>query len=221
VTRRRGAATLGLLGTVFIGGISQAFLWRWGLVRLSTVTGPQFMWVLLTFGVAWLWARGRIGAGMAAGALTGLALISSYYAVQRLADGRHAASAQFFKTGGLAWTLAAVGGGAVMGFFGALAGLDGRERPALKALGITTPALIVGLGPIVWILVESRYLEPSRLVPAVAVFTLAGAAMLSLAVRTCGPAASVRASMVSAGVSATAVVGLLLLQTHGLPYLTF
>ncbi|MGZ4467897.1 MAG: hypothetical protein ACXVW2_02815 [Nocardioidaceae bacterium] len=221
VTRRGGAVVLGLLGALLIGGVSQAFLWRWGLGSLSNVTDSQFTWVLLTFGVAWGWAEGRVGQGAGAGGVTGLALIVSYYAVQWVADGRHSAIAQFSKAGGPAWTLAAIGGGAVMGLFGALASMDGRERPRRKALGVATPALIVGVGPALWILTNDRSLEPSRLMPAAAVFVLVGAVLLLYTVRTCGPVATIQALAVSVGIGVTALVGLLWLQTHGWLYLTF
>ena len=221
VTRSGGAVALGLLGALLVGGVSQAFLWRWGLGGLSDVLGSQFMWVLLIFGVAWGWAEGRVGQGAAAGGVTGLALIVSYYAMQWVADGRHSAVAQFSKTGGVAWTLAAMGGGAVIGLFGALASLDGRDRPRWKALGVATPAVIVGAGPVLWILTNGRYLEPSRLLSALVVFVLAGGGLLVYAVRTCGAIASLRASAVSVGLGAAALVGLLWLQTHGWLYLTF
>jgi hypothetical protein len=221
VTRRGGAVALGFLGALLIGGVSQAFLWRWGLGGLSSVTGSQFMWVLLSFGVAWGWAGGRVDQGVAAGGMTGLALIGSYYAMQWVADGRHSALAQFSKASGVEWTLAAIGGGAVIGLFGALAGKDGRERPRLKALGVATPAVIVGVGPALWILTNGDYLSPSRLIPAVGLFALAGGALLLYAVRTCGPLASIQALAISGGTGATALVGLLWLQTHGWLYLTF
>ncbi len=63
MTRRGGVAALGLLGALLIGGVSQSFLWRWGLGGVSNVTDSQFMWVLLIFGVAWGWAEGRVGRG--------------------------------------------------------------------------------------------------------------------------------------------------------------
>jgi hypothetical protein len=179
------------------------------------------MWVLLAFSVAWGWAEGRVALGAAAGGMTGLALIASYYAMQWVADGRHSALAQFFKTGGVEWTLAAIGGGAVIGLFGALASMNGRERPRLKALGVATPAVIVGVGPALWILTNGHSLDPSRLIPAAAVFVLAAGALLLYALRTCGPIASIQALAISVGIGAIALAGLLWLQTHGWLYLTF
>ena len=220
MTRRGGAVAWGLLGALLVGGVSQTFLWRWGLGGLSQVTGSQFMWVLLVFGVAWGWAEGRLDHGAAAGGVTGLALIASYYATQWAADGRHAAWAQFSKTGGVEWTLAAVGGGAVIGLFGALASMPGHERPRRKALGVTTPAVIVGGGPALWILANGDHLGPARLTAAVGVFALAGVAMLLYAVRTCGLAASTQALAISIGLGATALGALWWLQTQGWLYLT-
>lgn len=221
MTRRTSVAALGLLGALLAGGVSQTFLWRWGLDGVSHVTNSQFLWVLLTFGVAWGWAEGLLGQGAAAGALTGLALIASYYMTQWLADGRHAALAQFSKTGGMAWTVAAVGGGAAMGLCGALAGMDARERPRLKAIGITIPAVIVVAGPVLWVLAGGAYLDPSRLLPAVGVFVLAGVVLLVVAVRTCGPLAVVQGVAISATCGAAALGALLVLQTQGWLYLTF
>lgn len=221
MTRRGGVVVLGALGALLIGGVSQAFMWRWGLDGLSNVTGSQFMWVLLTFGVAWGWAEERLVRGALAGGVTGLALTISYYVMQWVADGSHSAISQFSESGGLAWTLAAIGGGAAMGLFGALASLNGRERPRLKALGVATPAVILGVGPALWILTDSRSLEPSRLLPAAAVFAMAGILLLVYAIRTCGTSASLQAIAVSAGVGVTALVGLLWLQLNGWLYLTF
>lgn len=219
--RRWSAAVLGFLGALLCGGVSQAFLWRWGYDVLASVVGSQFSWVLLTFGVSWAWAGGRLRPGVAAGATTGLGLIASYYAMQWVADGRHSALAQFSKTGGVAWTLAAVGGGAVMGLFGALAGMDARERARLKAFGITAPAVIVAVGPLVWLGTNGDHLDASRLSPAVAAFALVGATLLVITARSCGWIAGVQGlglSLVSGG---TALAGLLMLQTHGWLYLTF
>ena len=221
MTRRAAVAALGLAGAVLCGGIAQTFLWRWGLDPLSVVLGSQFAWVLLTFGVAWAWARGRVAAGVAAGALTGLALIASYYLTQWLADGRHAAVAQFTKSRGVAWTLGAVAGGAVMGIFGALAGRDADRGPRLKALGIATPAVVVGAGAPLWLLHFAANLDAAELLPAVVVFVVAGAALLVATARSCGLGPGIQGLAVSLGLAAAALVGLMVLQTHGWLYLTF
>jgi hypothetical protein len=210
-----------LLGALLVGGVSQTFLWRWGYEGLASVTGSQFMWMLLTFGVSWVWAGGRLRQGVAAGGLTGLALIASYYAMQWVADGRHSAVAQFAKTGGVAWTLAAVGGGAVMGIFGALAGMEARVQPRLKASGMTTPAVIAAVGPPLWIWATSEYLDAARLLPAVATFVLVSAVLLLVSLRTCGAMACMHALALSTAVGAAALVALLVLQTQGWLYLTF
>lgn len=221
MTRRRGVVIVGVLGALLIGGVSQAFLWRWGLSGVSNVTDSQFAWVLLSFGIAWGWAEGRVGRGVCAGAATGLALIVSYYLMQAVADGRYSAVTQFSRSDGIVWAVAAVGGGALMGLFGALASLGGQDRPLRKAVGIATPAVIVGAGPVVWIATHGQSLELSRLLSAAAVFLLVGAGLLVYALRTCGPRAFIQALAVSIGISATALAGLLWLQTHGWLYLTF
>lgn len=222
MTRRGSSVVAGLVGALLVGGVSQTLLWRWGpgLDRLADVTGSQFMWVLLTFGVAWGWAEGRLVPGAVAGALTGLALIASYYAMQWVVDGQHSAVAQFAKTGGVAWTVSAVGGGAVMGLFGALAGLDGQDRPRLKALGLVTPALIVGGGPPLMVWASGRFLNVPDVVPAVVVFMVIGAAQLLVAARTCGRVPCLHALALSTGFGAVALGGLFMLQTHGWLYLT-
>lgn len=63
----------------------------------------------------------------------------------------------------------------MVGLFGALASMSGQERPKSKALGIATPALIVGVGPALWLLSNGRHLDCSRLIPAAPVFVLAQA----------------------------------------------
>ena len=204
-----------------MGGVAQAFLWRWGLEGLANVTGSQFMWVLLTFGVSWASAGGRLAPGTAAGGLTGLALIASYYAMQWVADGRHSALAQFSKTGGVAWTMAALGGGAGIGLLGALASMEARESPRLKALGITTPAVIVMVGPPMWLFINSEFLDGAGLLSAVAVFVLVGGVLLLVAARACGPIACLQALALSIGFGAAGLAGLLTLQTLGWLYLTF
>lgn len=221
MTRRGIVVIVGLLGALFVGGVSQTFLWRWGLGGVAGVTGSQFMWVLLTFGIAWAGAEGRLVRGGAAGALTGLALIASYYAMQWVADGSHSATAQFSKTGGPAWSAAAIGGGAVMGLLGALASTDSLDRPRLKAIGIVTPAVLVGAGPVLWVLTNSAYLDLGRVVPAAVVFALVAGLLLTYAVRTCGAIPSVQAVAGSVGIGAAALFALLWLQVHGWLYLTF
>lgn len=220
-TRRGGAVAWGLVGALLVGGVSQTLLWRWGLGGLATVTGSQFTWVLLAFGVARARAGGRVLPGTAAGGVTGLALITSYYVMQWVVDGRHSALAQLAKTGGAAWTVSAIGGGAVIGLFGGLASMDARARPTAKALGLVTPAAIVIAGPALWLLAGGGRLEAARLAPAAAVFALAGAALVLYAVRACGARAAGRAVVMSIGSGVVALAGLLWLQTHGGLYPTF
>lgn len=221
VTRRPLAAVSGLVGALVVGGVAQTFLWRWGLDGVGSVVGSQFTWVLLTFAVAWAWAEGRLLPGVAAGALTGLALVVSYYATQWLVDGRHAATEQFTDTGGLAWTVAAVGGGAVMGILGAMAGQARPSRARWRAVGITTPAVLVGAGPLLWLATQAEHLQVARVLWAAVVFGLVALALLAVAVRVCGPVASLQGLVVSAALGLAALGALLVLQTGGWLYLTF
>lgn len=221
VKKRALVVVLGLLGALVVGGVSQTLMWRWGLDVLSVVTGSQFTWVLLIFGISWAWAEGRLVAGLAAGATTGLALIASYYVVQWLVDGRHAAVSQFVDARGAAWLLATLAGGAFIGVFGALAGRDARGQPVHKAVGLTLPGLVAAAGPVVWLATNSEYLEPARLGIAAGVLVLVGIGLVAVAVRTCGVRAAARGLAVSAAIGAAALVGLLTLQTQGWLYLTF
>ena len=221
VTRHGAVLLLGALGALVVGGVSQAFLWRWGLDGLALVSGSQFMWALLTFAVSWAWAEGDLRRGALAGGATGLALVVSYYALQWAADGSHSATSQFLRSHGLAWTLAATGGGAVMGLCGALASLEGGERPRLKAFGIALPAVVVGVGPATWMLTSGHALEPTRLLPAAIVFALVAVLLLAHAVRACGVTASAQAVALAVVLGAVALAGLMALQRDGWLYLTF
>jgi hypothetical protein len=109
----------------------------------------------------------------------------------------------------------------LIGVLGALASLDIRERTRLKAFGVVTPAVIVGAGPALWMMTNGAYLDVSDLLPATLVFAVVACALLAYAVRACGPVASAQAVAMSVGVGASALVGLLWLQTHGWLYLTF
>lgn len=221
MSRRPAAVLCGLAGALLSGGVAQTLLWRWGMSPLGDLLGSQFTWVLLTFAVSWAWAKGKLAPGIAAGALTGLALIASYYATQWLVDGPHAAAAQFTKSGGLAWTLAAVAGGAAMGLFGALAGADPGRTPRRKASGLATPALIVGAGAPLWMLLFHQHMDASTLAPAVAVFVLAGAALLVWTAFTCGLVPGIQGTAVSLTLGSAALLALVALEMHGWLYLTF
>jgi hypothetical protein len=219
---KRGVVAAGaVVGAVVVGGISQTYLWRWGLGGLGNVLGSQFSWVLLTFAVAWACARGRPRSGAAAGALTGSALIVSYYATQWLADGQHAALAQLTKTGGLAWTAASIGGGALIGVLGGLASQDPRKRPRLKAFGISTPAVIVGLGAPGWLFINADYPVGAALIAAAVLFVLAAAGLLTVCLRACGWSAGAFGILLALVTGGVALGGLFELQTSGILYLTF
>ncbi|RYU15583.1 hypothetical protein [Nocardioides iriomotensis] len=219
---RRTASVAGLVAVaVLVGGVFQVLLWRWDLGAISVVATSQFTWVLLAFGAGWAWAGGHIGRGAAAGALTGLVLIVSYYGMQWLVDGRHAAVAQLSDSGGLAWTVAAVGGGALMGLLGGLASADARERSGPKALGIVTAALVVGAGPTLWLLVTGGDLPARGVLPAAVVFAVVGTTLLVHAVRSCGVRACLRGLAGALVLAGVALGGLWWLQVSGLLYVTF
>jgi hypothetical protein len=99
--------------------------------------------------------------------------------------------------------------------------MDARRRPREKALGMTTPGVIIGLGPVVWISVDHNRLGVTGALTAALVFALVGAALCVAAVRTCGLAATLQAAAISVAIGVVAVAGLLVLETSGWLYLTF
>ena len=221
MTGRRIALIAGAVScAVLIGGIAQTYAWRWGVEPVTTVTNSQFSWMLLCFVVAWAWARGRVSSGVVAGGVTGLGLISSYYGVQWLADGWHSAASQFSGTYGLAWTVAATGGGALVGGLGALAGSSADVQPTRKALGLSTSALVLGLGPLVWFIRTSGSLHKDGIWVAIGFYGAVGVLLAAHALRTCGVSSFMRGLGIGAMASSVALVGLLVLQSTVL-YPTF
>jgi hypothetical protein len=218
--RRVGVFAAAALAAVAIGGLAQAYVWRWGIDGLTTTTNSQFGWMLLCFLVSWRWARGRVRSGILAGALTGFGLIASYYLVQWLADDWHAAASQFTGSFGVAWTLAAIGGGALVGLLGALAGSADRARPLRKSVGIATAALVVGLGPVLWYLVRGRTLSTNGIWVAIVFYGAVGLTLAVIGLRQCGAASFVRGLLVGASASVAVLAGLLVLQGTVL-YTTF
>ena len=168
MTSRRAALIVGAaLGAVLIGGVAQTYGWRWRAEGVAKVTNSQFTWMLLCFVVAWALAPARVSWGMVAGGSTGLGLIASYYCVQWFADGWHAAASQFGGAYGFAWTVGATGGGALVGGLGALAGSSAKVEPVRKAFGLSTAALVVGLGPLVWFMTNNGVLVEAGMWAAV------------------------------------------------------
>lgn len=208
------------LCAVLIGGVAQTYAWRWGVEPVTKVTNTQFAWMLLCFAVGWAWAGGRMWSGIVAGGLTGLGLIGSYYCVQWLADGWHSAASQFSGTYGLAWTVAATGGGAMVGGMGALAGSSAEVQPTRKALGLSTAALIVGLGPLVWFITSGQALHKDGIWVAIVFYGAVGVLLATLALRKCGIASFLRGLGLGAIASSVALAGLLVLQSTVL-YTTF
>ena len=217
---RRTALISVAAGAVLLGGVTQAYAWRWGMEPLAKVVNTQFAWTLLCFVAAWGWARGRVLSGMAAGALTGLGLIASFYLLQWLASGWHAAESQFVHSSGPAWVIASVGGGAVIGILGALASCSPQERPIHKALGLSTAALIVGLGPLTWFVINGESLHRDWNWVATGFYGTVGLILLTLALRLCGISSFLRGLALAAVGSAAALGSLLILQSTVL-YTTF
>ena len=216
----KGAIPVAVLGAVLIGGVAQTYVWQWGIDWLTKVTNSQFAWMLLCFGVAWTWARGRLSSGLLAGGLTGLGLIASYYCVQWLEDGWHAAASQFSGTFGPAWTVAAIGGGALVGVLGALAGSSGEAQPVRKSVGLSTAALVVGLGPVVWFASKGDLLYKDGTWVAIAFYAAVGLSLALVGLRQCGFASFVRGLVIGTLASVVVLAGLLLLQGTVL-YTTF
>jgi hypothetical protein len=208
------------LCAILIGGVAQTFVWRWGLDGVTKVTNSQFAWALLCFVVALAWARGRVSSGMGAGGLTGVGLISSYYGVQWFADGWHSAASQFAGTYGFAWTVAATGGGALVGLLGGLAGSSAEVHPTRKAVGLSTTALLVGLGPLAWFKINGDLLHQDGIWVAITFYGAVGAGLGALALWKCGLAPFLRGLAVGALASLVALAGLLVLQGSVL-YTTF
>lgn len=221
MTRRRTALIAGAaLCAVLIGGVAQTYVWRWGPEGVTKVTNSQFAWAFLCFVVALASARGRVSAGMIAGGLTGLGLIGSYYCVQWFADGWHSAASQFTGTYGFAWTVGATGGGAMVGVLGAFAGSSAEVQPTRKALGLSTAALLVGLGPLAWYLINGDVLNEDGIGVAIGFYGLVGLLLAVFALWKCGIAPFLRGLALGALTSSVALAVLVVLQGTVL-YTTF
>jgi hypothetical protein len=208
------------LCAILIGGVAQTYVWRWGLDGVTKVTNTQFAWALLCFVVALAWAQGRVSWGMVAGGLTGLGLISSYYGVQWFADGWHSAASQFAGTYGFAWTVAATGGGALVGVLGGLAGSSAEVHPTRKAVGLSTTALLVGLGPLAWFKINGDLLHQDGIWVAITFYGTVGAGLVAFAFWECGVAPFLRGLFLGALTALVTLAGLLVLQGTVL-YTTF
>src|SRR4051794_27490942 len=207
-------------GALVIGGVAQAYAWRLGHDGLTDTTNSQFGWMLLCFVVAWAWARGRVASGLLAGALTGMGLTASYYCVQWLAEGAHSALSQLTGSHGLAWTVAATCGGALVGVLGALASSRRERHPPRKAGGVSTAALIVGLGPLGWFAVKGDSFNSNGIWVPITFYGAVGVSLALIGLRECGFASFLRGLLIGASAALVMLAGLLVLQGTVL-YTTF
>ena len=205
---------------VLLGGVAQAYAWRSGSHELTQITNSQFGWILLCFIVAFVWAQGAVAPGIAAGAATGFSLSVSYYAVQWFADGWVSASSQFVSSSGLGWTASATIGGALMGAVAALAGSSADRHPARSALGLTTVALGVGLGPLVLSATKSGVLNEEGAWAAIIFYGMAGVLLGVFALWRCGPTAFLHGLAGGVVASSLVLISLLVLE-HSVLYPTF
>ena len=113
---------------------------------------------------------------------------------------------------GFAWTLAAAGGGALIGSLGALAGSSAEVHPTRKALGLSTAALVVGLGPVAWIITNGDVLHQDGTWVAITFYGEVGLLLGILALWTCGIASFMRGLALGAVACAVVLAGLLALQ---------
>lgn len=213
VQTRRLSVVLGAsVGALLIGGVAQAYAWRWGADWLVKVTNSQFAWLLLCFVVAAAWTGRRRWSGALAGALTGLGLIASYYAVQWLADGWESASSQFSSSFGLAWSIAAIAGGGLAGALGSLASASADHHPVRSAFALSTAALLTGLGPLASSVASAGRLTADGMWVAIAFYASIGAGLLVIALRRYGIGAFLRGLALAAPVSSALLAALFLLQ---------
>lgn len=221
MNRQRVYVAVGGSACAFLlGGVAQAYAWRSGIPEFTQITNSQFGWVLLCFIVAFVWAQGDVTPGIAAGAATGFALSASYYGVQWFADGWVSASSQFVSSSGVAWTVSATIGGASIGALAAVAGSSKDHHPVRAALGLSTAALCIGLGPLLLSATKSGVLDEQGAWAAVIVYGLTGALLAVFALWRCGAAAFLRGLAGGVAASALFVISLLVLE-HSVLYPTF
>jgi MFS family permease len=221
VSGRRRSLLVVLLLAVLVGGVAQAWAWRLDVPVVPAILNTQFAWASLLYAAGWVTGRTRAAhgaiAGALAGALTGCVLIGSYYLFQAVADGQGSAADQFTDSRGVAWVVATIGVGAVLGALGSWAALT-RERPRLAAFSLLTMALFLMAGP-TGLVVFLAQASVDRLA-VVVIYGLLGAALAAFALRRTGrrPALVGGAGAVLA-VLAGVVVLVVLLRT--VLYVTF
>lgn len=175
------ALTLVLLAAFLIGGVAQAWLWRLGVDALTAPLSSQFAWAVVLFAAGWAAPR-RSKWAVAAGAVTGLVLIGSYYLCQALADGAGSATAQFTKSRGPGWVAATVVVGAALGLLG---GWSARtaERPVRGAFALLTMAAALAGGPLLLVALYGANLPSTARVVIPVVYVGVGLGLALHAVR--------------------------------------
>lgn len=216
--RRALGPTLVLVAAFVIGGVAQTWLWWLDIEVLAAPLNSQFAWAVVLFAAGWVAPR-RTAWAVAAGAVTGAALIGSYYLCQALADGTDAATSQFTRARGAGWVAASILVGAALGLLGGWSARS-HERPVRGAFGLLTTAAAVGLGPLSLVAVYGTLIPSTARIVIPVVFGLVGIGLVAHAVRNVPPRPLVRGACVATVASVVGLSILVLLMTRVL-YTTF
>ena len=108
----------------------------------------------------------------------------------------------------------------MIGSLGALAGSSAKAHPTRKAFGLSTAALVVGLGPFAWFVTNGDALHQDGIWVAMSFYGAVGLLLGIFARWTCGIASFLRGLALGAVVCAVVLAGLLALQSTVL-YTTF
>lgn len=210
--------TLVLLAAFLVGGVAQAWLWRLGVEPLTAVVNTQFAWAVILYAAGWAAPRRTRWAALT-GAVTGAVLIGGYYLCQALADGTGSATAQFAKSHGVAWVVATIAVGIVLGVLGGWSARAG-DRPVRAAFALFTMAAALVLGPLLLVgLYGGEVSATSRLVVPVA-YGVIGVALALHAVRRV-PCHYLARGAAAALVASAAGLGVLVLLMTRVLYRTF
>jgi hypothetical protein len=212
------ALALVLLAAFLVGGVAQAWLWRLGIEPLTAVVNTQFAWATVVYAAGWAAPR-RTRRAALAGAAAGAVLIGRYYLCQALADGTGSATAQFAKSRGVAWVVATVAVGMVLGVLGGWSART-RDRPVRAGFALLTMAAALVLGPLLLVgLYGGDVVAASRVVVPV-VYGAIGLALTLHAVRRV-PRHCLARGGAAAVVAGAAGLGLLVLLMTRVLYRTF